>query len=118
MVLKEAVRLNSLSGLALTKLDVLTGLERLKVCTGYRLDGQNISRLPANIKEVERLEPIYEELPGWEEDITKVRDFADLPQATKDYIHWIEEFTGVPVVIVSVGPAREQTIMLRNPFAG
>ncbi len=117
VVLKEAVRLNSLSGLAITKLDVLTGLKQLKVCTGYRLDGENISRLPANIKEVERLEPIYEELPGWEEDITNVRDFADLPQATKYYIHWIEEFTGVPVVIVSVGPDREQTIMLRNPFA-
>ncbi len=116
VVLKEAVRLNSLSGLAITKLDVLTGLERLKVCTGYRLDGQTISRLPANIKDVERLEPVYEELPGWEEDISNVREFEALPQATKDYIRWIEEFTGVPVVIVSVGPAREQTIVVRNPF--
>lgn len=116
VVLKEAVRLNTLTGLAITKLDVLTGLKTIKVCTAYRLDGTILERLPANIREVERLEPVYEELPGWEEDISEVRSFEELPSATKDYIRWIEEFTGIPVVLISVGPARGQTIAIQNPF--
>ncbi len=116
VVLKEAVRLNGLSALAITKLDVLSGLNPLKVCVAYRLNGERVETFPANIREVERVEPIYEELPGWQEDISQVRRFEDLPQATKDYLRWIEEFAGVPIDIVSVGPARDQTIVLRNPF--
>ncbi len=116
VVLREAVRLNTLMGLAITKLDVLTGLERLKVCTAYRINGELKDRLPANIKEVERLEPVYEELSGWQEDISTARSFEDLPPSARDYIKWIEEFTGIPVIIVSVGPAREQTILRRDPF--
>ncbi|NPB09905.1 MAG: adenylosuccinate synthase [Thermodesulfobacteria bacterium] len=116
VVLREAVRLNGLSALAITKLDVLSGLNPLKVCVAYRVDGERRETFPANIREVERVEPIYEELPGWEEDISQVRRFEDLPQATKDYLRWIEDFAGVPVDLVSVGPARDQTIVLRNPF--
>ena len=116
VVLKEAVRLNGLSGLAITKLDVLSGLETLKVCTAYRLDGQMMDRLPANIKQVERIEPIYEELPGWKEDISGAKTFEDLPKAAQNYVKWIEDHAGVPVTLISVGPARDQTIVLKDPF--
>ena len=116
VVLKEAVRLNGLSALAITKLDVLSGLNPLKVCVAYNLDGQRVETFPANIRAVERVEPIFEELPGWQEDISGIKNFSDLPQATKDYLKWIEDFTGVPIDIVSVSPARDQTIVLKNPF--
>ena len=116
VVLKEAVRLNGLSALAVTKLDVLTGLDPLKVCVAYELDGKRIENVPGNIRAVERLKPIYEEVPGWHEDISTVTRFEDLPENCRRYLRYLEEFSGVPVEIVSVGPAREQTIVLKNPF--
>ncbi len=116
VVVKEAARLNSLSGLAVTKLDVLTGLKTIKICTSYRLEGKVVDHLPANIKQVEQLEPIYEELAGWDEDISQVRKFEDLPQPAQDYIKRIEDFIGVPIVLISVGPARDQTIIIKDPF--
>ncbi|NPA49086.1 MAG: adenylosuccinate synthase [Thermodesulfobacteria bacterium] len=116
VVLREAVRLNGLSALAITKLDVLTGLDPLKVCVAYELDGKRIENLPGSIRAVERLKPIYEELPGWKEDISQARRFEDLPENCRGYIRFIEEFSGVPVDIISVGPARDQTILLKNPF--
>ncbi len=116
VVLKEAVRLNGLSALAITKLDVLTGLDPLKVCVAYELDGKQIENLPGSIRAVERLKPIYEELPGWQEDISKVEHFEDLPDNCRRYIRYIEEFAGIPIQIISVGPARNQTIILKNPF--
>ena len=116
VVLKEAVRLNGLSALAVTKLDVLTGLDPLKVCVAYELDGERIENVPGNIRAVERLKPIYEEVPGWHEDISTVTRFEDLPENCRRYLRYLEEFSGVPVEIVSVGPAREQTIVLKNPF--
>ena len=116
VVLREAVRLNGLSALAVTKLDVLTGLDPLKVCVAYELDGERIENVPGNIRAVERLKPIYEEVPGWHEDISTVTRFEDLPENCRRYLRYLEEFSGVPVEIVSVGPAREQTIVLKNPF--
>ncbi len=116
IVLKEAVRLNGLSALAITKLDVLTGLDPVKVCVAYELDGQRIENLPGNIRAVERLKPIYKELPGWKEDISQASRFEDLPENCRRYIRYFEEFSGVPVHIISVGPARDQTILLKHPF--
>ncbi|WP_022853105.1 adenylosuccinate synthase [Thermodesulfatator atlanticus] len=118
VVLKEAVRLNGLSGLAITKLDVLSGLNPLKVCVAYELDGKRLEVIPGNIKEFSSLKPIYEELPGWQEDISQVKDIGELPENCKNYLRFIEDFAGVPIDIVSLGPVRDQTIVLRNPFKG
>jgi len=116
VVATDAVRLNGLTGLALTKLDVLSGQPVLKMATEYELDGKRLSSMPSNIKQAAAVKPVYEELAGWQEDISGVRDFADLPVKTRDYIKRIEEFTGVETVIVSVGPDRDETMLLKNPF--
>lgn len=116
VVLKDSVRLNGLTGLAITKLDVLTGLHPLKVCVAYDLDGQRLEVPPASLGALQRCRPIYEELPGWQTDISDIRDFADLPATARSYLKFVEEAVGVPIQIVSVGPEREATIMLANPF--
>jgi len=116
VVATDAVRLNGLTGLALTKLDVLSGQPVLKMATEYELDGKRLSSMPSNIKQAAAVKPVYEELAGWQEDISGVRDFADLPVKTRDYIKRIEDFTGVETIIVSVGPDRDETILLKNPF--
>jgi len=116
VVLEESVRLNSLESLALTKLDVLTGLDEIKICLSYKLDGRTIRHIPASLAEFERCEPVYETLPGWSEPISEARRLADLPRATQRYVARISELAGTPLGIVSVGPDREQTIMLENPF--
>ncbi|MBV5305309.1 MAG: adenylosuccinate synthase [Desulfobulbaceae bacterium] len=116
VVATDAVRLNGLTGLALTKLDVLSGQPVLKMATEYELNGKRLSSMPSNIKQAAAVKPVYEELAGWQEDISGVRDFADLPVKTRDYIKRIEEFTGVETVIVSVGPDRDETMLLKNPF--
>ncbi len=116
VLVKDSKRLNGLSSLAITKLDVLTGLEKVKICVGYVLNGKKIFSRPASIKDIAKCEPIYEELPGWNEDISGVREFEQLPENVKRYISFIEEVTEIPVSIVSVGPSRNQTIVLRNIF--
>ncbi len=116
VILNNAVRLNGLTGLAITKLDVLGGVKELKICTAYMYKGQRIDAFPANLKMLEACEPVYETLPGWEEDISGLRRFEDLPKNVRSYLKRIEELTGVPVQIVSVGPGREQTIILNNPL--
>ncbi|WP_456430909.1 adenylosuccinate synthase [Thermosulfuriphilus sp.] len=118
VVLREAVRLNGLTALAITKLDVLSGLSTLKICTAYKCDGQIYDHMPANINQVAQAAPIYEELEGWSEDISSVRSFEDLPPAAQAYVRRIEEIAGVPVWIISVGAAREETIVIHHPFAG
>lgn len=116
VVANDAVRLNGLTGLAVTKLDVLSGQENIKIATSYDLGGKKISAMPANIKEAENVSPVYESLKGWKEDIEKIRDYDDLPLQAKEYIRRVEELTGVPANIVSVGPDRAETLMLTNPF--
>jgi adenylosuccinate synthase len=116
VILNNAVRLNGLSGLAITKLDVLGGLEQLKICTAYQYEGKRLEAFPASLKVLAKCEPVYESLPGWSEDISSVRVYDDLPPKVRDYLHRIEELTGTPVHIVSVGPGREQTIVIENPF--
>ena len=116
MVIRYAVRINGLTGIALTKLDVLSGFETIKVCTGYTFEGQQLETLPAKLETFENCVPVYEELPGWHTDITGVRSFDQLPENAKKYVKRLEELAGCPIVMVSVGPRRDQTMMLKNPF--
>jgi adenylosuccinate synthase len=116
VVLGDAVRLNGVDGLAITKLDVLSGIERLKVCTRYSVNGKEFEHMPANIRHVEAAVPVFEELDGWDEDITAVRSIDDLPSKAREYLKMIEEIAGIPIMLVSTGPGREQTMLLDNPF--
>jgi adenylosuccinate synthase len=117
VLLNNAVRLNGLTGLAITKLDVLGGLDEIKICTAYTHSGRRIDDFPASLKVLEGCEPLYESLPGWQEDISGVRRFENLPDNVRSYLNRIEQLTGVPVQIISVGPGREQTIVVDNPMA-
>ena len=116
VALRQAARLNGLTGLALTKLDVLTGFDTIKVATAYRLRGEEIDSLPADPDEVEACEPVYTEFPGWKEPLDDVRSLDDLPATARSYVESIAEMAGVPIVLLSVGPGREQTMSLSNPF--
>jgi len=113
---KLAMRINSVSGICLTKLDVLDGLDTVKVCTGYKGVGANTSSSLMDIDIYKNLQPEYVELPGWKETTFGVRDLDDLPQNARDYIRFIEEAVEVPVDIISTGPDRDETITLRHPF--
>jgi len=116
VVANDAVRLNGLTGLAITKLDVLSGQPTLKMATSYKLGEQTVNCMPANIKGAEAVVPVYEELGGWQSEINEVTAYEDLPTAAKDYVKRIEDFTGVEAVIVSVGPDRNETLLLKDPF--
>ncbi len=117
IAIRRAVQINSLSGFCMTKLDVLDGLKEVKVCVGYRLpNGEVIETTPLVADDWEGIEPIYESMPGWNESTFGVKDKAQLPQAALNYIKRVEELTGVPVDIVSTGPDRSETIILRHPF--
>jgi adenylosuccinate synthase len=117
MVIRYAVRVNGLTGIALTKLDVLSDFDTIKVCTGYTFQGKALETLPAALEVFENCQPVYEELPGWRADITGAKTFEELPANARAYVRRLEELAGCPIVMVSVGPRRDQTIVLRNPFA-
>lgn len=106
----KSVYLNGYTELALTKLDVLTGINPIKICVGYELDGENLDYPPESTTDFARSKPIYEEVPGWTEDITEVKNYDDLPQNARDYVEKLEDLLGVEISAVSVGPGREQTI--------
>ena len=116
VVAADAARLNGLTGLAITKLDVLSGQPVVKMANSYDLNGRKINAMPSNIGDAAKVTPVYEKMKGWEEDITGVRNYNDLPVAARDYIKRIEDFTGIEPVIVSVGPDRDETMLLKNPF--
>ncbi len=116
VIAREAVRLNGINGLAITKLDVLSGQPTLKLATSYEADGKKMTALPGNIKTLAKLKPVYENLAGWSEEITQANSVDDLPAKARDYVKRIEEFTETPAYILSVGPGREQTMLIRNPF--
>jgi adenylosuccinate synthase len=116
LILKNAVRLNGITGLAITKLDVLDGLEALNICTHYEHRGKTLDVVPASLKVLAECRPVYETLPGWTETISGIRSFTRLPRNVKNYLQRIAELTGTPVDIISVGPDRDQTIVLRNPY--
>jgi len=114
--LRLAVRWNGLSGLALTKLDVLRGMGRVRICVGYTVDGEQYDELPTDPGEIDRAQPVYEELEGWDADTREVRDFGELPPAAQKYVRRIEALVGVDCALISVGPGRAETIVIRNPF--
>lgn len=116
VILRHAKRVSGLSYLAVTVLDILTGLDELKICVSYNLNNQIIDFIPADIKEYEKVTPNFITLPGWNEDISKVTSFDELPQNAKNYLLKIQELTGVEIGIFSVGPAREQTILVKDFF--
>jgi len=118
VALRDSVRLNGLTGLAITKLDVLSGLNPVKICVAYDLDGARLTTVPAALSALERCTPVYEEHPGWTEDLTGARSFGDLPAAAQNYMHRVAVLAQTPIQIISVGPDREQTIMLADPFGG
>ena len=116
VILRDSVRLNGLSSLSVTKLDVLTGLKTLKICVGYEIQGKRLDYRPSSLNRLAQCTPIYEEMPGWEEDISQARKLDDLPKRAREYLNRIEELTEVPFSIISVGPGREQTIVLQDLF--
>ena len=110
VILRESVRLNGPTDIALTKLDVLGGLDEIKLCTSYRYQGKEILYPPQEENSLAQVEPVYESMPGWHEDISGCSDFQSLPQAAQNYVLRVEELLGVPISLVSVGPDRDQTI--------
>jgi adenylosuccinate synthase len=115
-LLKRSAQVNGLSGLCITKLDVLDGIETLQLCTGYELDGEQIDILPLGADEIARCKPIYEMLEGWTDSTVGVTDYDRLPVNARLYLQRIEQVTGVPVDIVSTSPDRDHTIMMRHPY--
>ncbi|MGZ6441988.1 MAG: adenylosuccinate synthetase, partial [Pseudobdellovibrionaceae bacterium] len=116
VALKYAIRVNGITNLALMKLDILSGHERLGICTGYRINGEAISELPPNSYELEKVEPVIEYLPGWKEDISKLTTLKDLPRATMNFIDYIVTQLGTPVDVISIGPGRDQTLWVKPLF--
>ncbi|MDY0387994.1 MAG: adenylosuccinate synthase [Methanolobus sp.] len=108
-LLKKSIYLNGYTSIALTKLDVLSNLEPVRVCVAYEMDGKILDYPPEDTTELAKCKPVYEDLPSWDNDLTAVKEFADLPQAAKDYVLYLEAKMGVPIEYISVGPAREQT---------
>ncbi|MEW6424269.1 MAG: adenylosuccinate synthase [Bacillota bacterium] len=116
VVARYATRINGLDCLAITKLDVLSGLEKVKVCTAYRYRGELITEFPATLKVLAGCDPVYEEFPGWAEDISGIRRYADLPANAKNYLARLADLARAPVALISVGPSREETIVTQNVF--
>ncbi len=116
MVVRKGVRLSGVDAIALTKLDVLTGIDPLRLCIGYTLDGKPIDAIPPLAEDYDRVKPVFEELAGWSESITDARSLGALPANARRYVARLEELVGVPVGILSTGPGRDQTMMLSEPF--
>jgi len=116
VALKYAIRVNGITNLALMKLDVLSGHDRIEACVAYKLDGQEIKDLPTSSADLARVEPVYRTLLGWNEDISQVRSISDLPQPARDYIQFIGNELATPIDVVSVGPGREQTLWIKPLF--
>jgi adenylosuccinate synthase len=112
VVVRKAVRVNGITGLAITKLDVLDKLSEIQVCTGYTIDGEPIEDLPVQIRDFEKVKPVFETLPGWNSDTSGAQSWADLPATAKRYLERLAELSGAPIALVSVGPRRDQAIFL------
>jgi adenylosuccinate synthase len=117
VVVRYAVRTNGLDGIALTKLDVLDGLDEVMVCTAYRCGGRLLNDFPADVRLLETCEPVYEALPGWRQPTRGTRVFADLPVEARDYVKRLEEISGAPVTILSTGSDRDDTITVEKSVA-
>ena len=116
VALRRSITNSSVSGLCVTKLDVLDELETIQICVGYKIDGEPINGLPVVVDRFAECEPIYEEWPGWQASTVGLTAYADLPEKARDYLERIEELAGIPLDIISTGPDREQTIIKRHPF--
>jgi len=116
VILENAARLNSLSGLAITKLDVLGGLAEIKICTAYDYEGQRLEHFPTDLNVLAACKPVYETHPGWDEDISGIREYGDLLENARTYLERIQQLAATPIQIVSVGPGRDETIVLDNPY--
>ncbi|WII72055.1 adenylosuccinate synthase [Bdellovibrio sp. 22V] len=116
VALKYAIRVNGITNLAMMKLDVLTGHDRIGVCTAYKLNGEIITELPTSPYELEKVEPVIEWIPGWTQDLTKVKTLSDLPRPTTNYIDYLGSQLGTPIDVISVGPGREQTLWVKPLF--
>lgn len=117
VALRRAAHINSLTGLCITKLDVLDGLETIRICTAYKYEGELLELPPLGADAIARCEPIYEDLPGWNEATEGVRNYEALPENARSYLRRLEEVVGVPVDIISTGPERDETIILNHPFS-
>ncbi len=117
VMVRQAIKVGGINGIALTKLDVLDGFDTLKVCVGYRLDGETVDYLPAATGDQLRAEPVYEELEGWQETTHGARSWADLPATAIKYVRRIEELIEAPVAMLSTSPKREDTILVRDPYS-
>jgi len=115
-LVRQSVRVGGVEGIVLTKLDVLDGIETLKICTGYTLDGQPVDYLPAGLRDQARLVPVYEDIEGWSDSTEGARSWKDLPGAAVKYVRRIEELVGAPVALLSTSPQRDDIIMIRDPF--
>jgi adenylosuccinate synthase len=116
VLLRRSNQLNSFSGLCITKLDVMDTLPTLKICTAYSLNGATISEMPTELALLAACQPVYEELPGWEQSTVGVEAFAGLPANAQKYLLRVEELAGVPIDMISTGPDRSQTLVLKHPF--
>lgn len=115
--MRWSIQANSLSGIVLTKLDVLDEFETIRICTGYRYEGKVLTEPPFDQELLTKCEPVYEDMPGWQESTLGISDYKKMPKKAREYIAKIEELTQVPVVLISTGPERDQTIIIENPFA-
>jgi adenylosuccinate synthase len=109
-MLRHAVRLNSVSEIALTKLDVLSAFESVKLCVAYEYEGERLTRVPYHQSVLHRVRPVYEQLPGWGDDLSAAKETGDLPAAARDYVRMVAEYANVPITYVGVGPGREQYV--------
>lgn len=116
VIVNHSIGLNGLGGIALTKLDVLTGISPIKICTGYKLGGKTIRTVPSDVNDLEKITPIYREMKGWDKPLGECRTFEDLPKNARDYVETVQHLTGIPVTLISVGPSREQSILREPPF--
>ncbi len=117
VALRRSLLINSVTGMCITKLDVLDGMDTLKICVAYQFDGKEIDIPPAGADNFERCKPVYIEMPGWSESTVGARSYDDLPQAAKNYLRKVEELVEAPIDIISTGPDRDETIVLKHPFA-
>ena len=117
VLVRQIAKVSGIDGIALTKLDVLDGFEKIRICVGYTLDGQRIDRLPAGANSQSRLVPIWEDFEGWSQSTRGARSWAELPAQAVKYVRRVEELISCPVTLLSTSPEREDTILMKDPFA-